>query len=44
MTGGGAAPVSISVVVPVKDGRISLYNGSPGDADFVVDVLGYQSW
>ncbi|GAA1188871.1 hypothetical protein F4556_004165 [Kitasatospora gansuensis] len=32
------------VIVPIKNGKISLYNGGGGDADFVVDVLGYQTW
>ncbi|AUG81325.1 hypothetical protein CFP65_6680 [Kitasatospora sp. MMS16-BH015] len=32
------------VVVPVKNGKISLYNGSTGSTDLVVDVLGYQTW
>ncbi|MER5635694.1 right-handed parallel beta-helix repeat-containing protein [Kitasatospora sp. NPDC002227] len=30
------------VVVPVKDHKISLYNGSWGPVDMVVDLFGYQ--
>ncbi|MCZ4095577.1 MULTISPECIES: right-handed parallel beta-helix repeat-containing protein [Streptomyces] len=31
------------VVVPIGDGKISFFNGSGGNIDLVVDVLGYHS-
>ncbi|MBR7828994.1 hypothetical protein KDK95_21985 [Actinospica sp. MGRD01-02] len=35
--------ISNTVIVPIENGAIQLYNGSPGTADLIVDVTGYYT-